>query len=684
MKHVNAAPDGVRATVVPQEAASRPLPAARFFPFSSALLAQIKAACQRVAGRERVRAWVPACKTGGLAYGVAMLLHEQASDLTRIQVFGTDENDAALTFARGGRYPVQAALGLDPALRGGYTFDLGDTIRVAESLRGSCLFSQHRLAHQAPFSRMDLVVCHRVFEHVPPALRNTIVQSLHFALRAGGILVVLDHAELFPAELFERLPEGYLRARTPSQRAPRRPGTYLTAKAAAMAPTPPSSPSELEQFAKAAGLSFLLLDRSLTLLRVSSHAERTFALSSAHQGLPLHSVLPLLPGGTQLLTLTEQVVSSGRPAERLLRDAGHTYLARAFPAELLSDVSVGLLLSDTTGWELNGTRDSEPPARNAIGAASGEPGTELEAVYDALPMNVSIHGLDGRIQRINRRLEQVARAEMVEGSGLTELYKRELPTWIEHVIATGKPVDDLEIAFGADAGQRVWCCNLAPIRDGAGRVSGASVVTREISERKRSDALLRDQQKYDFLALLGHELRDPLAAIRGATELLNDIDDVSPQLLRIRGLLAHQSLQMSRLVDDLLDIPRVATDELYVPGEPLNLTRLLKQVVGERETQFRQGSLTLEVPEGEVWLSADGARISQIINNLLSNALRFTRPGAAMIVTLRLMGGRAGLCVADDGVGIDSALLEGPVVEAPSPDEREAARVKTRQDLASQ
>jgi PAS domain-containing protein len=138
-----------------------------------------------------------------------------------VQVFGTDHDEEALTVARAARYPTQAALGLHPTLRARYTFDEDDSIRMAESLRESCVFSPHKLAQSPPFSRMDMIVCHRVFEGVSSTRRADIVDALHFALRDEGELVALDHSHYFHDDRFELTPEGHLRRRPVNARAQR-------------------------------------------------------------------------------------------------------------------------------------------------------------------------------------------------------------------------------------------------------------------------------------------------------------------------------------------------------------------------------------------------------------------------------------------------------------------------------
>src|SRR5690606_18744428 len=116
----------------------------------------------------------------------------------QVQVFGTDHDEEALAVARSGRFPAQAAVGMDPTLRARYAHDERETIRVSEVLREVCIFSRHKLIKNPPLSRMDLVVCQRVFEGTSLARREEVIDALYFALRDGGVLLPLDHKGAFP------------------------------------------------------------------------------------------------------------------------------------------------------------------------------------------------------------------------------------------------------------------------------------------------------------------------------------------------------------------------------------------------------------------------------------------------------------------------------------------------------
>jgi CheY-like chemotaxis protein/two-component sensor histidine kinase len=175
----------------------------------------------------------------------------------------------------------------------------------------------------------------------------------------------------------------------------------------------------------------------------------------------------------------------------------------------------------------------------------------------------------------------------------------------------------------------------------------------------QSEAALReaDRQKDDFLAMLGHELRNPMAAIRNATELLARTGQPTPQLSRLQSIFDRQTLQTTTLIDGLLDVARVAGGKVELHVAPVELLALVRQALDDRRQQFRERVLDVTLPERELWIDADRVRLVQVLDNLISNALEFTAPGGRIRLRIERSGSRGCLCVEDDGQGIEPQLL---------------------------
>lgn len=224
-----------------------------------------------------------------------------------------------------------------------------------------------------------------------------------------------------------------------------------------------------------------------------------------------------------------------------------------------------------------------------------------------------------------------------------------------HAAARGKTVREVELATN-DPELPSWRCRLETAPATSDRVPRQSVVRDLLGRPRRPDEA--DLQKDELVAMLGHELRNPLAAIRNATELLGMLDHAHPELARIHGVLDRQTRQTAKLIDGLLDASRILRGKLTLDHAVVDLAALLRDLVADHRPHCdRLGlSLTLEAPKDPLWVEGDGVRLVQIFDNLLANAARFTRPGGHVEVTAR-GGDCARVCVSDDGEGIDPGLL---------------------------
>ena len=184
----------------------------------------------------------------------------------------------------------------------------------------------------------------------------------------------------------------------------------------------------------------------------------------------------------------------------------------------------------------------------------------------------------------------------------------------------------------------------------------------DLSERQRYEAALRDadRRKSEFLALLSHELRNPLAPIRAGIYVLERAAPDSEQAVRAREIIRRQADHLTRLVDDLLDITRVSSGKIELKRERVDLRDIVRRTTEDLRSLFDERKIQMRVEQGiaPVWVDADATRLSQVIGNLLQNSLKFTPPGGLVSLRIKTEGERAELCVADNGLGIDPADLE--------------------------
>jgi PAS domain S-box-containing protein len=188
----------------------------------------------------------------------------------------------------------------------------------------------------------------------------------------------------------------------------------------------------------------------------------------------------------------------------------------------------------------------------------------------------------------------------------------------------------------------------------------APAILQAFMRRRAEDELRRaDQRKTDFLAVLSHELRNPLTPIRNSVHLLDRAPPGSPQIAHASEVIRRQTAHLARLVDEILDLTRIERGKVEIKRARIDLREVARKTVDDLHSLFEGSGLNLRVycESGPVWVDADATRLSQVLGNLLQNAAKFTPPGGNVSVSVGLRGGRAEVAVRDTGVGIEAAEL---------------------------
>jgi PAS domain S-box-containing protein len=237
----------------------------------------------------------------------------------------------------------------------------------------------------------------------------------------------------------------------------------------------------------------------------------------------------------------------------------------------------------------------------------------------------------------------------------------------------GKPAAELRAAKAngrlEDEGWRVrkdgtlfWAnVVITAVHGRRGELIGFAKVTRDMTERHRLERLERSSQRMsEFLAMLAHELRNPLAPIRNAVTVMQLETLPSPALRNCRDIIDRQLTHMTRLVDDLLDIGRLTTGKVTLRKELLRAGEIVARSVETARPliEARRHALRIELPEQPVYVNADATRVVQILQNLLVNAAKYTPDGGQISVKVERADGLAELSVSDNGRGIAAEELE--------------------------
>lgn len=273
---------------------------------------------------------------------------------------------------------------------------------------------------------------------------------------------------------------------------------------------------------------------------------------------------------------------------------------------------------------------------------------------------------DGHVFWYNSRWYEYTGAtpEEMEGWGWQRVMDpAALPAVLERwkqSITTGDPFDMVFPIRAADGMFRPFLTRVLAQRDAGGAIVRWFGTNTDISEQKAAEAALRerDRQKDEFMAMLAHELRNPLAPIKNALHILQLKKDEST-VEKVRQMVGRQVGQLSHLVDDLLEAARVTTKKIELRKELLDLARLARVAANDAAAAFEAASVTLavEAPETPVWVSGDWTRLTQVVGNLLGNAAKFTPAGGRVTVSIGGEGDSATLSVRDTGDGIAPELL---------------------------
>jgi PAS domain S-box-containing protein len=296
----------------------------------------------------------------------------------------------------------------------------------------------------------------------------------------------------------------------------------------------------------------------------------------------------------------------------------------------------------------------------------------FRTTVENMPANLILYDRDYRIVYLNpplaRLCEQLCGRRAGELLGLRGDEVWPPATWAplhahsEKAIATGER-QTYELAIehpGRPRAVRQW--TVVPIVDRDGETRQILAMTHDVTAQRRLVDELReaDERKSAFIAMLSHELRNPLAAIRTNLYLLEHGAPDSEATARATKVMDRQIGHLVGMVDDLLDVTRITQDKIELRRQRLDVNALVRETLEDNRSHLERGGVgfELDAADGPLYVNADGARIAQVVTNLLTNAAKFTPSGGKARVTVRPGRDRTAiLSVADSGMGIDPLLL---------------------------
>ncbi len=287
----------------------------------------------------------------------------------------------------------------------------------------------------------------------------------------------------------------------------------------------------------------------------------------------------------------------------------------------------------------------------------------LKRLVDTIPAGVFIIGIDGRISFASAMAEKLL--------GLTQdvITQRthDAPSWnvttvdglpfpeeegaVARVLRSGQPVHGVEQAMERPDGSRVVIrVNASPIRDADGKMTGVIASASDVTQREEME-----QMKDTLMSTVSHELRTPLASLMGFAELMLQRDYSPEKRQEFLRIIHGQSVRLSNLIDDFLDIQRIESGREMYEMRGFDLQPLLESTRALFEVV--EHHLVLEHPLAPMLVRADPDRIGQVLTNLVSNAIKFSPPGSTITIGARSQAGEVIVWVTDQGIGIAAEVL---------------------------
>ena len=415
--------------------------------------------------------------------------------------------------------------------------------------------------------------------------------------------------------------------------------------------------NDMDNLLASTDVATIFLDGKLRVRKLTPPIGDVFNLLPQDVGRPIDTFTHGMDH-PELMNDLRHVLATGERVERELQDGhGRTLFLRILPYRAQGQVDgVVLTLIDTSG--LKAAEDALFHERYL-----------LDSLLDSIPDAIYFSDVRGRYIRANRAMAgRCGERDPKRLVGRTpfDLFDTQLARALrdrdERVIRSGEPeLYTLDRRTRPEGGEAWDIATRMPLRDKAGRVVGMIGVLRDVTEQKRNEQEieLAVRRRDQFLAMLSHELRNPLGAIVMATGMLRD-GAPGEQRQRMLATLERQSSQMARLLDDLLEASRVTQDKIELRKSTVDIAAVAREAADAvRQLMETRGlGFAVELQAAPLWVTGDPARLQQIQVNMLSNAAKYTPRGGHVLLEVHADGDDAVIRVRDDGVGIPVEMLD--------------------------
>jgi PAS domain S-box-containing protein len=395
----------------------------------------------------------------------------------------------------------------------------------------------------------------------------------------------------------------------------------------------------------------------------------------------LNRVAELLTGWSRSEAIGRVLPEVLRIVNEATREPVEDLAQRALRERVVVAMGENILLIDRHGVE-RPIEDSAAPIQRGADAALGvvvvfrdvserrqaqQAQAFLAAIIESSDDAIVSKTLEGVIRTWNAGAERLFgyTAHEAEGKPITLIIPPDRYDEEGEILARlrrGERVDHFETVRVTKDGRHIdISLTISPIRDASGRIIGASKVARDITARKRAEEALRetDRRKDEFIALLAHELRNPLAPLRNGLQVMRIAPDDAIAVSQARGMMERQLNHMVRLIDDLLDISRINRNNMELRRERVLLAEVVRSAVETARPLIAEAGQTLKIslPPVDVCLDADLTRLAQVFGNLLTNSAKYTERGGNIWLEAERHGAEVLVRVKDTGIGIPAEAI---------------------------
>lgn len=408
--------------------------------------------------------------------------------------------------------------------------------------------------------------------------------------------------------------------------------------------------ADLENLLLAMDVGILFLDRNLCIRRFTPRVGKIFNLLPQDIGRPITGFTNQLD--EPLIQSLQHVLDNGEPIEKEIHDRdGNCYFLRILSYRISPAAHDGVLLSLI---DISPLKTAEARFQH------------LSAIVECSADAIVGKDLDGKIVSWNHGAEAMYgyTADEVVGQSARILYPPESADQFDVVL---KSIREAKASTNEHQRQRKDGTvidvqhTLSPIRDSSGRLVGASGIARDITARKQAERDIQQaiHNRDHFLAMLSHELRNPLGAILNASELLEKAD-LDSKALSACQVVRRQGEQMRLLLDDLLDVARVTQNKIVLRRQVCVLTNVVSDAMDAVQPLItaREQRLDMNAFESTIRVEGDPSRLQQVFINLLKNAAKYSPPGATISISLSTEDEQAVIRIKDSGIGISADMLD--------------------------